>query len=111
MDSCSRAASAPDLLPQTTTMPHASVTAPGVVSAFQHRVGLTPPALAELLGVPPRTLARYERHGGPQWLCYALAGIAGTVFDASESEFRALARLARGEGPAEGASTIEPPYG
>lgn len=76
-------------------MPHPPSTAPETVCAFRRRFRLAQPTLAELLGVPTPTLARYERQGGPRWLCYALSAIAGEMFNISVREVRALVRAAR----------------
>lgn len=74
-------------------MPHPrSSTPPESVWAFRRRFGLTQPALAELLAVPAPTLARYERQGGPRWLGYALATLAGEMFDVPVAEVRPFVR-------------------
>ena len=61
---------------------------PEVVAAFRHRFGLSPSALAALLGLAPSDVAEYEEHGGPAWLGRALAGLALGTLGASEDEVR-----------------------
>lgn len=59
------------------------------LKAFRAWLGLSQEDVASILGISTRSVQTYERHGGPEWMRYALLGWAVLVHGATP---RATAR-------------------
>ena len=49
---------------------------PEVMIRFRAEFGISQPELGEELGFSISTVQRFEQHGAPQWMMYALIGLA-----------------------------------
>lgn len=59
---------------------------PDTIRGFRERFGLTQLELAELLGMSKNSVGTYEREGAPQWMRYALIGIAQIRYGVAPAE-------------------------
>lgn len=47
-----------------------------VITRFRREFEISQPALGEEFGLSISTIQRFEQHGAPQWMMYALIGLA-----------------------------------
>lgn len=73
-------------------------TPPEIIRGFRARVGQSQEALSADLGLGENAVYRYEQHGGPRWVRYALLGLAVCKHHVPVAEARWLVGLA--ESPA-----------
>lgn len=63
-----------------------------VITRFRREFEISQPALGEELGLSISTVQRFEQHGAPQWMMYALIGLAVIKKGVEPPEVRRLQR-------------------
>lgn len=63
-----------------------------VITRFRREFEISQPALGEELGLSISTVQRFEQHGAPLWMMYALIGLAVLKQGVEPAEVRRLQR-------------------
>jgi hypothetical protein len=61
-----------------------------VITRFRTEFEISQPALGEEFGLSISTVQRFEQHGAPQWMMYALIGLAVMKKGVEPTEVRRL---------------------
>lgn len=68
-------------------------TPPEVIRAFRAAMGGSQEELSHALGLGENAVFRYERHGAPRWMRYALLGMAVSTHRVSLAEAERIVGL------------------
>lgn len=66
-----------------------------VITRFRTEFEISQPVLGEEFGLSISTVQRFEQHGAPQWMTYALIGLAVMKKGVEPTEVRRLQRALR----------------